>query len=54
MLLGHDTEKGFTVTGLAVLLLDPCRPFTFPGTTAAAVSKALVDTGDLSAVFTVR
>ena len=47
VLLGHGSEAGFTVTGLAVLLVSPDKLFNFPHGIVSALSKILLDTGDV-------
>lgn len=51
VLLGHDTEKGFIITGLAILFPDRNRQFKVPAEIIAALSKTLADTGDVVTVF---
>jgi len=52
VLIGHSTQDGFAVTGIAVLLEDPSKSFNFPGDTVFAVSKSLLDAGDVTLIFT--
>ncbi len=47
VLLGHETREGFAITGVAVLLLEQDELFNFPGKVVTAVSKALLDAGDV-------
>ncbi len=51
VLLGHDAECGFYITGAALLLPDRDREFAPPVDAAAGVSKALLEAGEVSAVF---
>ncbi len=52
VLLGHGTDDGFSITGVAVLLPDPGKEFVLPIEFAAIVSKALSEAGDVAAVPT--
>jgi hypothetical protein len=51
VVIGHRTPKGFAVAGLAVLLVDPSKTYIFPGKIVAAISKSLVDAGDITAAY---
>ncbi|MBN1654218.1 MAG: protein kinase [Deltaproteobacteria bacterium] len=51
LVLGHNTPRGFGITGLAVLVLSRDRVFNFPGDALTAVSKFLIDAGDTSLVL---
>ncbi len=51
VLLGHDADDGFCITGAAVLLPKPDRPFVLPAKSAAIVSSALLEAGDADGVF---
>ncbi len=51
VLLGHEAPEGFVVTGLAVLVPEPGKLFSFPGKMAAAVSQALLTAGDVAKVY---
>ncbi len=52
LLLGHDVQDGLFVTGVAVLLPDRDREFALPLEACAAVSKALVEAGDVTGILT--
>ncbi len=47
VLLGHHSEKGYAITGLAVLLLDATGEFKMPFDVIMAVSRALCNSGDV-------
>jgi hypothetical protein len=53
VLLGHYVKEGFVITGLAVMLLDPSKPFDYPSEVISAMSESLLDAGDtkLSCAF---
>jgi hypothetical protein len=53
LVLGHHTEKGFNITGVAVLVKDPNRIFVIPSDALAALSKSLFDAGDATAIVTI-
>ncbi len=48
LLLGHPTEDGFCITGLAIVALEDNRPFEVPIHLLAAVSRSLFDAGDVA------
>jgi tetratricopeptide (TPR) repeat protein len=50
LVLGHHTERGYSITGVAVLVKDPTRIFAIPGDAATALSKSLFDAGDVTAI----
>jgi tetratricopeptide (TPR) repeat protein len=52
VLLGHYTLEGYAITGLALLLKDASKPFVFPADAVAAISKSLLDTGEVCKVCT--
>jgi len=52
ILLGHYTPKGFTVSGVAFLFIDPEQSFNFPSDTVVSISKIFVDSGDVSSIHT--
>ncbi len=52
VLLGHEKEDGFCITGLAVLLPHPGKRFVLPVEAAAVVSRGLLEAGDVTAVLT--
>ncbi len=49
LLLGHDSDEGFLITGVAVLLPNPEVEFMSPVEAAAIVSKSLLEAGDVPA-----
>ncbi len=49
LLLGHETDDGFCITGVAVLLPDAENGFVLPVEAAAVVSRALAEAGDVTA-----
>jgi hypothetical protein len=51
VIVGHNTEEGFAITGLAVLCVDPNREFNLPGEALAALSKSLSESGDAVTVY---
>jgi hypothetical protein len=51
LLIAHQTREGFAITGMAVLLVDPTRRFVFPSETVAAISKSLLEMGDVQVVL---
>lgn len=52
VLLGHNTDVGYAITGLAVLFIDPREPFRYPNESIVALSQSLYDSGDVSAILT--
>jgi len=46
ILLGHYTEEKFVISGLAVLLLDPSKPFKYPNDVIMSISQALTRVKD--------
>lgn len=51
VLLGHNEDEQFVITGLAVLFTDTNKVFRFPTESVIAISKSLHDAGDVSAIF---
>ncbi|MBN1655661.1 MAG: protein kinase [Deltaproteobacteria bacterium] len=51
VILGHYTQEGFAVTGIAVLLFDPSNRYDYPANFVTAISKVLADTGDTSLIY---
>ncbi len=51
VLLGHRTGRGFAITGLAVMVMAPNEAFSFPNDVLFAVSKSLLDAGDVATRF---
>jgi hypothetical protein len=51
VLLAHYTEKGYAVTGLAVLQIDPNKTFIYPAEIVIALSKFAFDSGDVTTCF---
>jgi len=47
LLLGHHSDEGFQITGLAVLLLSADKGFEYPTSIVFAISKYLHDSGDV-------
>ncbi len=50
-LLGHDTEQGFAITGLAVLVLEPDAEITLSGEAIESISRSLFDAGDVATMY---
>jgi tetratricopeptide (TPR) repeat protein len=50
LVLGHLSNDGYRITGLAVLVRDPARLFAVPGDAVTALSKSLFDAGDVTAL----
>jgi hypothetical protein len=50
VVLGHNTQEGYAITGMAVLRLDLSRKFKFPAETVVAISKAFLGHGDVPMV----
>jgi hypothetical protein len=48
LLLGHQTEQGYAITGFAVLLVDPTKRFVYPTEVVSALSEYLLESGDVS------
>jgi serine/threonine protein kinase/tetratricopeptide (TPR) repeat protein len=51
VLLGHNADNQFVITGLAVLFTNANKVFRFPTESVIAMSKSLHDAGDVSAIF---
>ncbi len=51
ILIGHHTEKGYAITAIAVMSLDPNRELKYPGDVIGAVSETLLARGDVNRVF---
>jgi tetratricopeptide (TPR) repeat protein len=49
--LGHNSEEGYAITGLAVLFIDPNEIFRYRNDLIAALSKSLYDAGDAKAII---
>lgn len=52
LLLAHNSNEGFVLAGVAVLLVNPNRLFRFPGEEVVSVSRSLVETGDVEPIVT--
>ena len=50
VLLSHYVDGGYAITGLAVFAVTVDQPFTYPGETAANLSRLAVEHVDVSAV----
>jgi Protein kinase domain/AAA ATPase domain len=50
VLLSHYVDTGYAITGLAVFAVAVDQPFTYPGETAANLSRLAVENGDAAAV----
>jgi hypothetical protein len=48
VLLSHQSDQGYTVVGLAVLAVDPTKPFAYPEQLAQDLSRFAYDSGDVS------
>ncbi|MBN1652718.1 MAG: protein kinase [Deltaproteobacteria bacterium] len=46
VLIGHNSEEGYAITGLAVLRIDPDREFNLPAEAIIAMSKSFLESGD--------
>ncbi len=51
VLLGHNTEDGFAVTGLAILCVGEEADAKVPNETVIAVSRVLLEAGDVTQAF---
>lgn len=51
VLLGHDTDRGYVITGLAILCGNLDQDINIPIKAVAALSKSLLDAGDAATVF---
>lgn len=51
ILIGHHTFNGYTITGLAVLLLDPHKDFEYPNDLILALSECWSRTNDAQSAF---
>ncbi len=51
VLLGHETEGRFCITGVALLLPDSSKGFALPAEAVVVVSRALLEAGDVAPVF---
>lgn len=49
-LLGHNSEAGYTITGLAVLFVNPNEIFRYHNELITALSRSLLEAGDTVAV----
>jgi len=47
LLLCHYKKQEFVVTGFALLLLDPDKPFTYADELVSTISKTLLDSGEV-------
>jgi hypothetical protein len=50
VLLSHYVDAGYAITGLAVFSVAVDQPFTYPGETAANLSRLAVENGDAAPV----
>jgi hypothetical protein len=46
VLLAHQSQNGFVITGVAVLIVQPGAQFTFPSAVAAQLSRFVQESGD--------
>jgi hypothetical protein len=51
VVMGYRTSGGFAVAGLAVLLIDPQKPYRITPMTIATISRLLCEAGDVSVVY---
>lgn len=51
VLLSHYVEAGCTITGLAVLVVDPHNPFMHPAEIAAHISRLTQEAGDVTVLL---
>jgi hypothetical protein len=51
VVLGHRVKEGLCITALAVLIRSQDDLFAIPAETVAALSKALLDSGDATFVL---
>ncbi len=51
VVLAHDREGGYAITGLVLLVSDPEEEFDVPVELVAVLSKILADTGDVVTVY---
>ncbi len=51
-MLGHRSARGYEITGLAVLVVDPSTPFIEPSDVAAHISRAWFDLGEVGSLTT--
>jgi tRNA A-37 threonylcarbamoyl transferase component Bud32 len=54
VLLSHFGEAGCTITGVAVFVVSPGRPFAHPGEIATQVSRMTLEVGDVTGLIVVE
>jgi hypothetical protein len=54
VLLSHYVDGACAITGLAVLVLAPDRPFVHPGELATQISRLTQDVDDVTALLVVE
>jgi hypothetical protein len=54
VLLGHTSARGFTITGLAVLRINPDKLFEYPSSLIVTLSQYLYDTENVVPVFSMN
>ncbi len=48
--VGHAAKSGFAITGLAILAIDPHKPYRAPLDAAAHLSRSWFDAGDVTSI----
>ena len=51
VLLSHYNDSGCCVTGVAVFIVRPGEPFSYPGEAASQVSQLAHELGDATAIL---
>jgi len=48
--VGHVAKDRFAITGLAILVIDPLKPYSTPADVAAHLSRAWFDSGEVTSI----
>ena len=51
LVIGHHTDRGYVITAVAVLRIDPGRVFRFPEKTIGVISRSFLKSGDVSLFY---
>jgi tRNA A-37 threonylcarbamoyl transferase component Bud32/tetratricopeptide (TPR) repeat protein len=49
-IVGHVAKQRFEITGLAILVIDPTKPFVAPADVASHLSRSWFDSGDVTSI----
>jgi tetratricopeptide (TPR) repeat protein/tRNA A-37 threonylcarbamoyl transferase component Bud32 len=51
ILFGHNTQQGYAITGMAIMVTSPKKLFKYPAEAVEIISRSLYDSGDVAKLF---